>query len=104
MNRQRSHIKIRTAGHMAECHEFFACNVKAAIEAVKIDLHDVGAEMIMPGWNGRMGRENCIDCNSFQSAGKIKPLLYQIKNAFQDHKSGMTFIDMPYGRSYAQRL
>src|SRR5690349_20421579 len=104
MNRQGSHIKIGAAGYMTECHEFFARNIEIAIEAVKIDVHDVRAEMIVPGRNSRMRGENCIDCHTFQRAGKIESLLHQIVDAFQNHECGMAFIDMPDGRLYAERL
>ena len=48
--------------------------------------------------------EYSINGHTFQCSRKIKSLRYQIVNALENHKSSMTFVDMPHSRFDAKRL
>ena len=90
---------------MAQCHEFIAFKFYFRVVALKISLHHVFGEMVMPCRHRRMCGKDGIDCNIFKRGCEIQTVIvHLLAYPFQHQECRVPFVDMPNGRFQSQHL
>src|SRR5262252_244512 len=96
------HVEIRASRRPRERRDLLDIDPEPVAVALEVGRYRLRRELIVTRRDRGMGGKHGTRRDRLESSVEIRPAAHQVPDAFQYQERGVSFVDVPYRRPYAQ--